>query len=259
VIEADALELERGGARIVAGVTLRVDGGEVVGIVGPNGAGKSSLLALLAGDIVPTRGSVRLGGKDLRSTREIDLAKRRAVMSQSTSVAFAFTALEIVLMGRSPFGTRESLRDCEVAQQALAALDLAPFAQRTYPTLSGGEQQRVQLARVLAQVELGKVGEALLLDEPTSSLDPAHQHQAMEQARAVATSGLAVVVVLHDLNLAAQYCDRVAVMKEGQLARIDSPRAALSEELLASVFGAEAHVARAPWDPDKPWIAFRPR
>jgi iron complex transport system ATP-binding protein len=112
---------------------------------------------------------------------------------------------------------------------------------------------------VLAQIELGRTGKALLLDEPTSSLDPAHQHEAMRVARDVASRGLAVVVVLHDLNLAAQSCDRVAVLAGGELARVGPPREALDRALLERVFGVEAHVGDAPWDPTKPQISFRPR
>jgi iron complex transport system ATP-binding protein len=256
MIEVTDVVVRRGATEIVRGVTLATRGGEVLGLVGPNGAGKSTLLALLAGDFAPTSGSVRFDGRAMDTWSARDLARERAVMPQSASVAFGFTALEVVLMGRSPFGTTESPHDRQVAGEALRALGVDALRNRLYPTLSGGEQQRVHLARVLAQVELGRTGKVLLLDEPTSSLDPAHQHRVLALAREVASRGLAVVVVLHDLNLAAKYCDRVALMSDGRIEQLGAPDEVLSEETLSKVFGAVAHVAAAPWDASLRVIAF---
>ena len=256
MIELNDVVVRRGARDIVGGVTLAARAGEVLGLAGPNGAGKSTLLALLAGDFAPTSGTVRFDGRAIEAWSARDLARERAVMPQSASVAFGFIVVEVVLMGRSPFGTTESPHDRQIASEALRSLGVDALRDRLYPTLSGGEQQRVHLARVLAQVELGRTGKALLLDEPTSSLDPAHQHRVLSLAREVSSRGLAVVVVLHDLNLAAHYCDRIALMSDGRIERLGAPDEVLSEVTLAKVFGAVAHVAPAPWDASHRVIAF---
>jgi iron complex transport system ATP-binding protein len=256
VIEGKEIEVRRAEKAIVRDVTLDALAGEVLGLVGPNGAGKSTLLGLFAGDFAPDSGVVRFADRPMSGWTDGDLARERAVMPQSATVAFGFTAMEVVLMGRAPFGTRETPRDREIAGEALSLLGVDALRDRLYPTLSGGEQQRVHLARVLSQIELGRVGKALLLDEPTSSLDPAHQHRVLGLARDVAGRGLAVVVVLHDLNLAAQYCDRVALMSEGRLDSVGSPTDVFRASRLEKVFGAVAHVDRAPWDPERQLIAF---
>ncbi len=256
MIEARKLALVRDGRSLVDGVDLTVRGGEVVGVVGRNGAGKSTLLALLAGDASATSGEVRFGDRAVADAGPTTLARERAVMAQHTTVAFDFSVLEIVLMGRAPFGTRETPADVVIAREALGEVGASSIERRAYASLSGGEQQRVHLARVLAQVSMGRSGKALFLDEPTASLDPAYQHRALRIARDVAGRGLAVVVVLHDLNLAAQYCDRIALMAQGKLEATGAPKEVLRAELLERVFGAVAHVATTPWDEGRPWVAF---
>lgn len=234
----------RVGARaLVDGVDLAVDAGEVVGLVGPNGAGKSTLLALLAGDLAPHAGEVRLGGAPLRRPAR-ELARARAVLPQAARLRFGFTAREVVEMGRSPHvGAlgRLGARDHAVVGAQMERVEVEGLAERAFPTLSGGEGARVSLARVLAQE-----APVLLLDEPTAALDLRHQQVVMRTARGLAAAGVAVVVVLHDLNLAAVHCDRIGLMHAGRLAACAPPWEALTRERVAEVFAQDVLVTRHP-------------
>ena len=236
------LAVRRGGRTVLEDIDFEVTAGQVVALVGPNGAGKSTLLAALAGEHVASTGTVELDGKPLHSWTPIEMARRRAVLPQSHTVGFAFTAQQVVSMGRAPWArtTREE-RDAELIQDAMAACDVLPFADRTFPTLSGGERARVALARVLAQDTT-----TLLLDEPTAALDLGHQETVMRLARAQAAHGAAVVVVLHDLGLAAAYADRVAVLENGRLAADGPPRAVLTRALLSRVYAHPVEVIDHP-------------
>lgn len=186
-----------------------------------------------------------------------ELARRRAVLPQSSSVPFEFTALEIVLLGRAPHG--DAAFSIERAREAMAKTASEHLAERTVTTLSGGELQRVHLARVLLQVGWGpeRTGSCLILDEPISNLDPAHQHSALRVARDLAREGVAVAVVLHDLNLAAQYADRLLVMKAGRVVGQGTPREILSEKLIGEVFEVRARLVENPLC-DAPGIFVEP-
>lgn len=244
---------EAGARRLLDGVSVEVRPGEVLALVGPNGAGKSTLLKALAGDLVPTAGGVTLDGRPLHDYPARELALRRAVLPQQTVLQFAFTAREVVEMGRSPHlddargrGRRGKGRTGErvadrVVAEAMARTETGPLAARVYPTLSGGEQGRVTLARVLAQE-----APVLLLDEPTAALDLRHQQLVMEVARELAAGGAAVLAVLHDLNLAASHADRLAVLCGGRLRAVDEPWAVLTEGLLSEVFACPIAVCRHP-------------
>jgi len=206
----------------------------VLALVGPNGAGKSTLLSVLAGDLTPAAGAVLLDGRPLSAFRPRALALRRAVMPQQTLLQFAFSAFEVALMGRGPhLGARrgESDADLAIVREALARVDALELAGRAYPSLSTGEQQRVTLARVLAQQ-----APILLLDEPTAALDIRHQELVMQIAREQAAAGGAVLIVVHDLNLAAACAGRVAVLQRGRLVACGAPWEVLTAELLATVF-----------------------
>jgi len=255
-LEATAVSYHIGARALVDQVNLDLRRGEVLALVGPNGAGKSTLLRLLAGDLRPSAGQVLLEGTPIGSHSARALARRRAVLPQQTHLQFAFTAREVVLMGRSPhvgLTGREGDDDETVVDRAMARTDTTSLAGRIYPTLSGGEQQRVSLARVLAQET-----PILLLDEPTASLDVHHQELVMEVAREAAAGGAAVLAVLHDLNLAAAGADRVAVLGEGRLVALGTPRKVFTETLLTEVFqhpmAVLAHPAR-----DCPLIVPLPR
>ncbi|MDN7121325.1 heme ABC transporter ATP-binding protein [Nocardioides sp. ChNu-153] len=220
------------GTPILDGVDLDVAAGEVVVLVGPNGAGKSTLLSVLTGDVAPTTGTVELDGRPVASYRARELARRRAVLLQQQRLAFGFRAREVVEMGRAPWHrSAEAERDLEVVAAAEERADVAHLATRLFPTLSGGEQARVSMARVLAQSTT-----LLLLDEPTAALDLQHQEAVLRVAREEAAAGAAVVVVLHDLSLAAAYADRVCVLAAGRLRASGTPREVVTPALLSEVY-----------------------
>ena len=230
------------GKPLLRKVSLEVRAGEVVALVGPNGAGKSTALALLAGDLTPDDGEVRVGGVDLRKWSTRELARQRAVLPQQNTVTFGFTVDEVVRMGRVPWeGTHAEQDDDAVVARALAATDMTGFAERRYTTLSGGEQARAALSRVLAQAT-----GVLLLDEPTAALDLRHTEGVLAVATARAAAGDAVLVVLHDLGLAAAHADRVAVLSEGELVAAGPPEDVLTESLLSEVYRHPVEVFQHP-------------
>ena len=226
-LEAAGATFEVGGRALVEDADVRVERGTLLAVVGPNGAGKTTLLRLLAGEVEPTAGEVRVLGRPTREWRARELARVCAVMPQQTVLQFAFTAGEVVAMGRSPH--RDDAR--APVERALGRTETAELAPRSFPTLSGGEQARVTLARGLAQEP-----EILLLDEPTASLDVRHQESALRLARGLASEGKAVVAVLHDLNAAAAYADEIAVLKHGRIVALGPPWLVLTEDVLHDVF-----------------------
>jgi iron complex transport system ATP-binding protein len=213
---------------LVREVSLEVRPGEVLAIIGPNGAGKSSLLRLLAGDVPPTNGRVLLDGRAIGEYGAKELARMRAVLPQQTVIQFAFSVREVVEMG---VGAGRPADVDAIVAESLRRTDALHLTERIYPSLSVGEQARVTLARVLAQQT-----PVLLLDEPTAALDLHHQQQVMEVARELAAAGASVLAVLHDLNLAAGYADRIGVMRDGWLVKIGAPWQTLTGDLLAEVF-----------------------
>lgn len=244
LLEAKGVTFEVGAKPLVSGVDFQLRTGEFVALLGPNGAGKSTLLKLLCGQLRPTRGEIFFAGRSLGDWSRPDLARRRAVLPQSASVPFDFTAMDIVLMGRSPHG---DARACDaLARETMKKTECLHLAERTVTTLSGGEMQRVHLARVLVQIARRKEPVCLMLDEPISNLDPAHQHGALHIARSLAAAGEAVLVVLHDLNLAAQYADRLVLMKGGSIVASGPPRDVLTVETVARVFDVKARIATSP-------------
>jgi iron complex transport system ATP-binding protein len=242
LLSAQGVRLTVGGRELLAGVRLSVRAGEVLALLGPNGAGKSTLLSVLAGDLAPTSGAVRLLGRPLASYAAAELALHRALLPQSSALSFPFTAGEVVRMGRAPWaGTAAAAQDEAVVAQAMAATESARFAGRPFTALSGGERARVSLARVLAQR-----APLLLLDEPTAALDLRHQELVLRVARRRAAAGDAVVVVLHDLSLAAAYADRVLLLADGA-AVADGPVAeVLRAALLSEVYGHPVEVLAHP-------------
>jgi iron complex transport system ATP-binding protein len=238
-LAARSVSFHVGKRPIVDGVDLEVRPGELLALVGPNGAGKSTLLRLLAGELEPTSGAVVFGETALASLGASEQARLRAVMPQHTSVQFAFTVRQIAELGRYPH--RPSRADGAIVDGALETAGVAHVAGRSVPTLSGGEQALTTLARVVAQ-EAG----VLLLDEPTASLDIRHREHVLTIARETAEQGGAVCVVVHDLNIAAAYADRIAVLHEGRKACDSEPWQALTEDRLARVFGHPVCVTRSP-------------
>lgn len=223
---------------IINDVSLDVPYGEVLALVGPNGAGKSTLLGLLAGDIVPTGGDVSLHDQPLAAWDATKLAQMRSVLLQANQVSFSFTAQDVIDMGRAPWiGTPHSSEDEEAIATAISLTDVAHLTHRTFPTLSGGEKARVSLARVLAQ----RTG-IVMLDEPTAALDLRHQEEVLRIARAIATQNRAVIVVLHDLSLAAAYADHIAMLDHGALAAIGTPAEVLTAARVEEVYGAAVRI-----------------
>ena len=245
VIEARSLSKRAGRATLLDGVGLTVQAGEMVAIIGPNGAGKSTLLRLLSGDLRPSAGEVRLKQRDISSFTPRELAARRAMLSQHINVTFPFTVEEIVLMGAG----ERSARDAGLfVEAALEEVGLVHFRARQLPTLSGGEQQRAHFARVLVQLAFGEAEHGpglLLLDEPTSSLDLRHQIDLVEAARRRAAAGTAVIAILHDLNLAIRFADRLVVLAGGKLIADGTRADIVTREIIRDIFEIEAVVHEA--------------
>lgn len=253
ILEANNVSVRAGTKMLVDDVSLRFAAGERVALVGPNGAGKSTLLRTLAGEVRPRAGAVRLKGRDVAAYGPRRLALHRAVLSQSISVAFPFTVAEVAAMGA---GDRGRISVGQLVEQALAEVDLADLAGRTITTLSGGEQQRAHLARVLVQLACGEAVNGpgvLLLDEPTASLDLAHQLDVIAALRRRAARGTTVIAVLHDLNIATLFATRIAVLHGGRLAGDGPPATTVTEAMLARVFGVDAAVGCTP-PPGVPFV-----
>ncbi len=246
------LGVNRGGRPCLRGVSLSLAPGEVLAIIGPNGAGKSTLLHCLSGVHKPDRGRVCLDGLGLASYAPMVMARRRSVLPQASLLSFPLSALEVVLLGRSPHqGRSTAAQDLDIAAAVMAETATLELAERAYTSLSGGERQRVDLARALAQVwpdpaDPASRGRFLLLDEPTNNLDLAHQHGLLRLARRLAGDGLGVCAVLHDPNLAALYADRVLVLCAGSVRALDAPELALTAPLLSEVFGLRVRVGKQP-------------
>ena len=246
MISARDLTITRDGRRLLDEVSIQLEPGKVNVIIGPNGAGKSTLMKVLCGEMRADSGHVAMHGTDIGLFSPLQLARLRAVLPQSTALAFPFTALEIVRMGAVAQGSRTPE---EQARRALAKAGLAGFEARAYNMLSGGEQQRVQFARALAQVpypvENGEV-RALFLDEPTASLDIGHQISVLETARDFAEGGGLVLAILHDLNLAAEFADQLIVMHRGQVTAQGASFDTISDDTIARVYGIGGAVGRLP-------------
>jgi iron complex transport system ATP-binding protein len=240
VLEARGIAHRFGTLEVLRGIDLIARRGEVVGLVGPNGSGKTTALRILHRDLVPDAGQVRLEGRDLAALSGRERARRLAVMAQENPGELPMTAADAVMLGRlphrGPFGAA-TRADERLAAEALALAGAAHLARQDFTTLSGGERQRVLIARALAQQP-----RLLLLDEPTNHLDIGAQHHTLQLVRA---QGLTTLVVLHDLNLAARYCDRVVVLQDGRVRADGPPADVLDEALVGEVYtvGAERRTA----------------
>lgn len=241
VLQVEQVDFAYSDKRVLEGVTLTVEKGEFFGVLGPNGSGKSTLLNLISGIRLPLEGTIRLKGVAPGRMKRRELARLVAVVPQGTSWMFPLTVQEVVLMGRTPHIGRlafESERDLAVVRSAMEATDILPLASRLMDTLSGGERQKVLIARALAQEP-----EVILLDEPTSSLDIAHQIRTFDLIRSLSRSaGLTVLSVTHDMNLAALYCDRIALLREGRIHCLGRPSEVITEAHIMDVYGVNVAV-----------------
>lgn len=244
---AREVSLTMGGARLLDSVSLELLSGEVTAVLGPNGAGKTSLLRLLCGERSPDRGEVELSGLDVRHWQPRERACVLSVLPQHSVLNFPFSVREVATLGRTPHAAGLK-RDSQIVEEALELVDCAHLADREYTRLSGGEKQRVHLARVLAQIwEESPLGPRfLLLDEPTSSLDLAHQRMMLDIVRRLRAQGVGVFLVLHDLNLAARCADQLLLLRDGRVARCGSPRDVLTTDAIRDVFDVDVTVSQHP-------------
>jgi iron complex transport system ATP-binding protein len=246
-LAARNLSLALSSIPLLVDVQLEVRPGEITTVLGPNGAGKTSLLRVLVGDLAPDAGTVLLNGRELRQWPAAHRARTLAVLPQHSLLDFPFTAAEVVMLGRTPHATGVA-HDRDIVAQALQAVDGDYLARRIYTQLSGGEKQRVHLARVLAQIwEPSAEGERyLVLDEPTSSFDLAHQQLTLDVVRTLAGKGVGILMVIHDLNLAARCSDQMLLMQCGRIVLSGTPAAVLTPENIARIFQVQASIGVHP-------------
>ena len=277
MLQAHGIAVQRGERQILADIDLSLPAGQVIGVLGANGAGKSTLLAALAGELSPSAGSITLNGRPLSAWPAAELARCRAVLPQSPSLQFDLPVATVIGMGAYPHArhtrtgaprtdSRDTAQaaiaeDQRILQRVLALADVQDLYGRRYRLLSGGEQQRVHLARVLYQLLLARQGHneyrVLMLDEPTASLDPRHQLHLLSAVHTLAhEENVAALVIVHDLNLAAGCCDRLLLLGQGRVAACGTPAQVLTPDTLRQVYGVEATVLPHPNQPGRPLVVF---
>lgn len=247
MLEATDISVKLSGKEILSSVSMAAAQGQLTAIIGPNGSGKTTLMRALTGEI-PFDGNAQLNGHDIAATKSLKLASMRGVLPQSANLSFPFTVYEVVRLGLT-LGVQANIDVPARVSEALARVGLAGFGKRYYQELSGGEQQRVQLARVLAQVwapTFQKKPRCLFLDEPISSLDIKHQIQIMNIASDYAKSGGGVVAILHDLNLTAHYADHVILINKGRIHAHGTAKEVLTADNLELVYGCPMSVGEVP-------------
>ena len=277
MLRAHGIAVQRGERQILSNIDLSLPAGQVIGVLGANGAGKSTLLAALAGELSPSTGRITLNGRPLSAWPAAELARCRAVLPQSPSLQFDLPVATVIGMGAYPHArharkgaprtdSRDTAQaaiaeDQRILQRVLALADVQDLYGRRYRLLSGGEQQRVHLARVLYQLLLARQGHneyrVLMLDEPTASLDPRHQLHLLSAVHTLAhEENVAALVIVHDLNLAAGCCDRLLLLGQGRVAACGTPAQVLTPDTLRQVYGVEATVLPHPNQPGRPLVVF---
>ena len=255
VLQLDGASAAPWGPLLLDDISLALQPGQVLGLAGPNGAGKSSLLRLVAGDIPLSDGRLLLNGKPRSEWSARPLARKLAYLPQLSLLNFPYTVEEVVALGRMPHDTGMAI-DNAILSQAMAATDISGLSGRLYTRLSGGEKQRVQLARVFSQVWDAGVGGLLLLDEPTTALDLSHQQLVIDAVRQLAETGIAITLAIHDLNLVAGLADTIAVLEKGRIAACGSPQQVFTETLFRDVFDIDVLIQQHP-DRDQPLVISR--
>ena len=277
MLQAHGIAVQRGERQILSDIDLSLPAGQVIGVLGANGAGKSTLLAALAGELSPSAGRITLNVRPLSAWPAAELASCRAVLPQSPSFQFDLPVATVIGMGAYPHArhtrtgaprtdSRDTAQaaiaeDQRILQHVLALADVQDLYERRYRRLSGGEQQRVHLARVLYQLLLARQGHneyrVLMLDEPTASLDPRHQLHLLSAVHTLAhEENVAALVIVHDLNLAAGCCDRLLLLGQGRVAACGTPAQVLTPDTLRQVYGVEATVLPHPNQPGRPLVVF---
>ena len=258
MLKIERLRCQAGGKAVIQDISTEFLPDALHVILGPNGSGKSTFLKAFSGEWPMASGEIWYDGRPLQQLSKTALSRRRAVMSQLPELHFPLRVDDIVMMGRYPhFSFRPTRHDMDICRAAMDRLSILPLEGRDYLTLSGGERQRVQFARALTQIwDPPEDGcRYLFLDEPVSSLDIRYQHQLLEQVRILVKERIVIIAILHDLNLALQYADRILFLKEGRVVA-EGPSAAIAQpELIREVFGVEAHVLQNPFGP-QPVIVY---
>jgi iron complex transport system ATP-binding protein len=245
MLEVNQIAYKIANKSIVNNISFKVEKGEMIALVGPNGAGKSTLLKLISKELTPSKGNIKLNGNDLQNISFKNLAKERAVLTQSNFIALDYKVDEVVMMGRFAYkNLPESLNDEKIVDHVLEICGIKHLQHKSINALSGGEQQRVHFARTLAQIynEENNLPKLLLLDEPLNNLDIKYQHHILEIAKEFAEKGNIVICVLHDLNLAATYCDRILMLQNGNLVEDGTVKKVFKAPLLKDVFDCNVEV-----------------
>jgi len=250
VLDISSLSFNFGSKNILADINISIKDNGIVGIIGPNGSGKSTLLKCIYRVLKPKTGTIFIDGKNINDYQFKETAKKMAVVAQHNDTHFDFNVLEMVLIGRSPhkkFMERDSAEDIELAYKALEQVNMKDFADRNFSSLSGGEKQRIILARALVQNT-----DCLILDEPTNHLDIKHQLHFMSLAKDLK---ITVISAIHDLNIAAMYCDKIYALKEGQIIASGSVNEVITEEVIKTLYDVEAKII---YDEEKkPHVIFK--
>jgi iron complex transport system ATP-binding protein len=258
MLKAEKISYSIGAKKIVQDISTFFLPGEFNMILGPNGSGKSTFLKIFSGDLSNYRGTISYGGKNLSTIKKEELAKYRAVMSQQPELGFPLMVEEVVMMGRYPhFTFNPRKKDEDICNEVIQRMNLAALKERNYLTLSGGEKQRVQYARVLAQIweETKDSCRYLFLDEPLNSLDINYQQEFLQLAREFANKNTVLVAVMHDINLAVQFADKLIFLKEGQLAAAGKPAEILTASLIKDIFEVNSTIINNPIT-NKPLVVY---
>jgi iron complex transport system ATP-binding protein len=244
MIEVRELAYRVGKKELLSSVNLNVEPGEMLSVIGANGAGKSTFLKLLCRELSPSAGEIFLNNKNISEYKTIELARMRSVMVQQNTISMSFTVSELVLMGRYPhFESTPSVKDQAIVQEVMEETGISDLAGREYNTLSGGEQQRVQLSRVLAQIWDVPQG-FLFMDEPTNGLDLLYQQQILNIARKMADKGFCVVCILHDINFASRYADKLLILKHGKPIAYGTPPQVINYANIYNAFNIRVHLMK---------------
>lgn len=249
MMQVHNISYRAGDRRILDDISFAIQPGHITVVLGPNGAGKSTLLRILSGELLPQEGYILFNGRHMHTLSAVQLARRRAVLTQQYAVNLPFSCEEVVMMGRYPhFGNTPSITDQHIVAAAMEDMQVMHLQGRPFHTLSGGEQQRVQVARILAQLwtqeQDPQQQKLLLLDEPTSSMDVLHQQLLLTKARQLAQQQYAVLIVLHDLNLAAQFADQVVLLRKGQLMAAGDVDTVLHPDPIREAYGIAVDIVR---------------